>query len=242
MMEMITVEKAIRRAVVVIIVPILLLFLAGLFGVTILIMRLVKLFAWHEAMIVVGVFIGIIAGAILTLPWSAITVPRWKIWAFERVDDVHLLYREAGRKLILPQDKTTLIGKWEFRTKLQTQKLQKLEMKLKSPRKFIDDPSVPEETHIYSAGKPEKSKAPLIINSKGITTLDEGFMPWSRIDGYITVSVNVHGRHNISDGLDLYIQLKNDDEPFNIELGHLNKSQQEIQTLIDLYRDRYDNY
>ncbi|NLR95028.1 hypothetical protein [Flammeovirga agarivorans] len=90
---------------------------------------------------------------LLALFYTSIIIPIWKIWAYSRVDNAHLLYRKAVEQSIISND-NTFASKLVIMTKSQKEKLKLLQEKISENyhfvnTDFIDNKSIPEETIIY---------------------------------------------------------------------------------------------
>ncbi|RED18936.1 hypothetical protein BD847_4187 [Flavobacterium cutihirudinis] len=90
------------------------------------------------------------------LAWSYF-VNRWKIWAFENVQNVHELKRKAIEEKLI-WESGSWFEKTEFKSQEQKLKLKSLEKKFLQNDTYIDDNSVPIETKIFY------SKSTSIVN------------------------------------------------------------------------------
>lgn len=86
------------------------------------------------------------------LYWS-LAVPRWRLWAFSQVTNVHRLRaRAADEGLIWPEG--SFFERTEIWSRRQKEQWQRLQQRFGEPDVFEDDPAVPSETIIYySKGK-----------------------------------------------------------------------------------------
>ena len=70
-------------------------------------------------------------------------VTRWRIWAYERVRNVHELVQVARSEKLIPAE-----GSWlerlEWRTRAERELLAALAVRFRTPDEFLDDPSVGE--------------------------------------------------------------------------------------------------
>ena len=81
------------------------------------------------------------------LSWG-LRVAKWKIWAFENVENVHELKRLAIQKKLLLSD-DSLFHWLEIMTAIQKQQWAALQKRFKEPDTPTDDPTIPPETIIY---------------------------------------------------------------------------------------------
>jgi hypothetical protein len=79
--------------------------------------------------------------------WSKRTT-KWKLWAFENVDDVHEL-DFAGRSAALFAKYGSVIDRIQIQTQAERQQWTALQDRLKKPYVFEDDRQVPAQTTIY---------------------------------------------------------------------------------------------
>jgi len=94
--------------------------------------------------------------AIFTLPASLcmiyyfIMLPRWRIWAFSNVRNVHELKQRAILRQIYPKD-GSFIWRLEIKKAEQKQQITELERRFDVADMFNDDPNIPSETtYCYS--------------------------------------------------------------------------------------------
>ena len=92
-----------------------------------------------------------------TLPfvYYSLMLPRWRIWAFCNVRNVHELKHRAILGQILPKDKSFL-WRLEIKTACQKEQIKELEQRFNIPDAFIDDPTIPYET-AYNYSKAENA-------------------------------------------------------------------------------------
>lgn len=92
--------------------------------------------------------VGLMLAFILAWLYWSIMIVRWRLWAFEKVDNVHDLYKRAiTEKLIWPDG--SWASKTEIWTKAQREKWEALKIRLTKPEVFEDDFTIPTETIIY---------------------------------------------------------------------------------------------
>lgn len=100
-----------------------------------------------------GVLVVILVSLILTiliipLACYEYMLPRWRIWAFSHVRNVHELRQKALLAAILPPE-GSIWSRMEIKTAEQKRILMALEERFTLPDIFIDDPYVPFETAIH---------------------------------------------------------------------------------------------
>jgi hypothetical protein len=83
------------------------------------------------------------------LYWS-VMITKWRLWAFDKVRNVHELKQKAIQENLIWSD-NHFIGKTEIRTSGDRAKWQSLQEKFNQPDIFIEDFTVPNETNIYFA-------------------------------------------------------------------------------------------
>jgi len=110
-------------------------------------------------------FIGLVSGFISGWLFWSLSIPKWRIWAFQntkKTDWPELQIRAINEKLILKKD--SIFNKTEIRTKIQNKKIQKIEEEIPNIRiettliNIEDDITIPSKTHYYYA------KSELILN------------------------------------------------------------------------------
>ena len=115
MKEIISIEAALKKAQNMITIP----SMAAMFGTMILVYVLGENGIVPKSMIAPGFLLSIIFGWIV---WS-MQVPKWKIWAYERVNDINELKEEAIQSKIIWKDSSIFtkseIWRKEDRAKLE---------------------------------------------------------------------------------------------------------------------------
>lgn len=94
------------------------------------------------------IIIGILAGFCLSwLTWS-IMVTKWRIWAFENVQNVHDLRKRAVEEKLIWRE-GSLFERTEIRTAADREKLNRLESKFLHPDVYKEDRAVPFKTEVF---------------------------------------------------------------------------------------------
>lgn len=86
----------------------------------------------------------------IVLPWLywSIMVTKWRLWAFDRVRNVHELQKRAVQERLIWKE-GSFWEKTEIRTASDKAKWASLQKKFLQSDEYIDDPIIPEETLIY---------------------------------------------------------------------------------------------
>lgn len=151
MSENVTVKQALRKGMwQLMYAPLLLLFaLMGLYGL--------GLYLFSEAnvqetwvAIVYGIG-GMLLALFLPFVYYYIKLPRWRIWAFTNVRNVHELKQRAILARILYEDDSFLI-RFQIMNERQREQLRQLQHKFEQPDEFVDDLTVLFET-VYTSEK-----------------------------------------------------------------------------------------
>jgi len=102
--------------------------------------------------------------AIIVLPTicNNIAITQWKLWAFERVENVHDLYEQARNWHIINKQ-GGFFEKLEVLTPKQKQRWRLVEAKLAQPYPFDDGVTVPAETLIYFRKEWERNRLILLV-------------------------------------------------------------------------------
>jgi len=108
-------------------------------------LALLKVAAWQYALFSVP-----LSMLLFPLFYRSYMVTKWKLWAYEKVRNVHELKAKAVMQGIISEDPGFL--ERLFRTAAAESRLKELELKFRVPDLFIDNQQVPEETtFFYSA-------------------------------------------------------------------------------------------
>lgn len=120
--------------------------------------------------------------AIILWLYRSLMITKWKIWAYTHVNNIKELQKRAlTHKILFPE--SHFLTRTEFRTSADTQKLELLELKElheAANHVFQDDKSLPAEMIIEDASEKEKILQ-IVMNDKGISTPETGFLEWSSI-------------------------------------------------------------
>jgi hypothetical protein len=145
--ENVTVDDALRRGRKMVVIP------QRVFYIILPFLALIMLGFAPGHLLEKGLIMALITFFVPPLYWC-IMVTRWKLWAFDKVRNVHELEDRAIIYGILSK-KGGFFEKLEIRTPGQQRKLKMLQDKFNQPDIFVDAPSIPEETSIYYDRKRE---------------------------------------------------------------------------------------
>ena len=139
MQETISVDEAIKKGIYSVNLPALLIFLIGLIA------SFATAFIFFKPYEMIA---GLIVSYVLATAYRAIMAAKWRIWAFDKVRNVHELHERAlSEKLLYPTNRPGF-GVINYNSESQKKHLEKLQAKFRQPDIFIDDRSVPAETVI----------------------------------------------------------------------------------------------
>jgi hypothetical protein len=183
--------------------------------------------------------LGMIASSIYT-SWA---IPRWRIWAYNGVADIHQLQRSAEICGLLPlRSPEKITGIIDIR---QRGILEELVQRFNEEYDFIDDPSMPKETHIYPASMTGAKGDPLMtINSVGIWTQNDGFFGWGQITNERIAHVSSSSRMPGVAGIGAtssrkILRFEFSDGSFEMPLAMLHIDNWELDLLMYIYRGRF---
>jgi hypothetical protein len=171
--------------------------------------------------------------------------PRWRIWAYENVADIHQFERSAELAgYIAPQSYETIDSFTSFAQKEQLKELQK---RFLTEPVFIDDPSIPAETIICAKAFFGSSNRPLLILSEsGIQVPPDDTFTWDQIinDHVAAVSfsrMSARTGEDISAGTKDFFRFRTPEVPFEFPLSSLAISDWKLDLLLYTYRGRSKN-
>ena len=139
MKETVSVDEAIKKGILTVNLPALLIFLIGLIA------SLSMAFVFFRPYEMV---IGLLLSYALAAAYRGLMAAKWRIWAFEKVRNVHELHERALLEKILFLNNRIGFGIINFNTENQRAQWEHLQLKFQQPDIFIDDPSIPAETTI----------------------------------------------------------------------------------------------
>lgn len=228
-----TVHEAIDKGEKIIALPSKIIFISA----TVLCVLLLMFdFSWLD-------FLLLPLGILLSFFYTLYVTPRWRIWAYERVADIHQLQRSAELAGLLMRQSHEKAG--GFMSRNQWQKLKVLQTRFLEEPVFIDDSSIPDETPVYAKTFFRVSKVPsIVLNNSGIQVQTEGTFEWNQIEDERIAKVSYSRRSvitetNISAGSKDFFRFKCPPERFEIPLSTLNITAWKLDLLCYIYRGRF---
>lgn len=185
----------------------------------------------------------VLTGILIMLVYKTWARPRWRIWAYSNVADIHQLQRSAELANLLSRQSYNKPGVTMSRKRRI--KLEELIKRFDEEDTFQDDVSVAQETLIdtkYSFLSTVYTA--FVLNADGISFADKGFVPWSEVyDAYVAKAM--FGEVAESRGRDVYGL--GDYIRFDIVSGSIQYSFKELDInpwkldlLLYIYRGRYE--
>lgn len=139
MQKTVSVDDAIKKGIYIVNLPALLIFMIGLtasFAMAFLFFRPYEMIA------------GLIVSYVLATAYRAIMAAKWRIWAFDKVRNVHELHERALTEKLIHLTNRPGFGIINYNSQKQKAQWQQLQEKFQQPDIFIDDQSVTAETII----------------------------------------------------------------------------------------------
>ncbi|MGY3211805.1 hypothetical protein [Mucilaginibacter sp. HD30] len=145
MHETISVDEAIKKGIYTVNLPALLILMIGLIASFSMAFILFRPY---------GMIFGMVVSYALATAYRAIMAAKWRIWAFDKVRNVHELRERALSEKLMYLKNRPGFGIINYNSKRQEEQWEQLQAKFQHPDIFIDDQSVPAETVIrYSVVK-----------------------------------------------------------------------------------------
>lgn len=168
----VTVSEAIEKGQKLIATPLLVIIVLSIVLPVILIFFLHTSW-WFILLLPLGLMLYFLYGEWITL--------KWRLWAYEYVNDIHQFQRAAELEGLLMRQSYESIE--HFMTSGQKEKLIRLQQRFLEEADFFDDISIPSEVIFYRNGQLPVffNKPPLLVlNDKGIQ-FEELYVEWSDI-------------------------------------------------------------
>ena len=124
----------------------------------------------------------VLAGMLCSFIYTWLVMPKWRIWAYAGVYDIHQFQRAAELDRLLPRQSSW--KKVGIMSRAQRATLSRLQQRFDEDPPFMDDPDVGSVSNVYEREILLycEHKVPMIsISDKGIETRQYGFYPWSDI-------------------------------------------------------------
>lgn len=207
-----------------------------LYSATVLcILVLIWDFSWRD-------LLAIPLGLLVSYLYSMYATPKWKIWAYSSVTDIHQFQRSAELAgLLLKGSHESTSGVMNSR---QMEILKNLQKKFLEEPVFADDPSIPGETAI-----PEKSffgvqSGPMIVlNGSGLQLRSTGYFDWGQIEDEHIAKISQYRSYGKADtnniGYKVFFVFNSPAEHFEIPLSSLKITAWQLDLLLYVYRGRY---
>lgn len=182
-------------------------------------------------------------GLIIYFSYDMLATPKWRIWAYECVNDIHQFQRAAELEgLLMRQSHKKIEG---YMTPEQKEKLAFLQQRFLEEATFHDDQSVPSEMLFYKQGQPAfcHKRPLLIIHEKGIQ-FEERYIEWSNIINERIVQISYDEEYGIgkpfktAGSKDLF-RYETRTELYEIPLPELSISAWKLDYLLYIYRGRH---
>ena len=143
-MTSLSVDEAIRKGHRILTRP-LLFIITGVFGGG-FILSMLGIFPFNFT------FLPLVIGLVATWLYWSIMVTKWKLWAFENVQNVHELKKRAIREQLIWKD-NNFLSKTEIWSRSDKEKWDLLQLKFLKEDIFENDLSIPDTTTIYFSRK-----------------------------------------------------------------------------------------
>ena len=183
-------------------------------------------------------------GILLSTIYSAWATARWRLWAYSHVSNIDQLQRSAelaGLLMIQSYDKDSL-----FMSRRQRQTLKSLQNRFQDEPVFIDDPSVPDETHIFCGTFFSAARQPIItLKKNGIQLNPDGVFTWDQISDERIIQktfsrMSANTGENIRAGTKDFLRFECAGQLFEIPLSSLlGITKWKLDLLLYIYRGRF---
>lgn len=179
-------------------------------------------------------------GMFASIVYVAWATPRWQIWAYRNVNDIHQLQRSAELAGLLTRGSHERVSGWLGLR--QQEQLRTLQERFKEEVGFIDDPAIPGRTAIYYKSYRNDDEPALALNSAGIWIGSHGLYDWDVITNERIAVVSYSrrsfaGTNSRPSGHRLF-RFEVPDGQFEMPLATLNIEEWELDFLLYIYRGR----
>lgn len=166
----------------------------------------------------------------------------WRLWAYDRVADIHQLQRSAELASVLKLRSYNNIG---FANAQQAKSLKSLITRFDEEQVFEDDTSVAQETAVLSSSMFSSSQMLFTLSADGITSAEGEFVPWSDVQSeriafvsYSRTSPRTGGE--ISGGGKAFFRFECGLGRIEYPMSSLNIEPWKLDLLLYIYRGRYE--
>lgn len=182
--------------------------------------------------------IGIIAASI----YASSMRPKWRLWAYKNVTDIHQLQRAAELAELLHVGSHDSLRGW-----LSLPQRHELSLSLQrfdQDAGFIDDPEVPEETNVYERTMMSNGHPLLVLNENGIRVYGEGTFTWGEIENERIANVGFMGRNMLwgnkeGGGTQRFLRFEVGEQRFEWKMEDIRMAAWELDLLMYIYRGRW---
>ncbi len=197
------------------------------------------LYIFSSGLYALIVFVG---GVFWVLRYGEKRRTEWRLWAYDRVSDIHQLQRSAELAMVLKLRSHDKIG---VANAQQKERLMSLIKRFDEEQVFEDDASVSQETVISPSSIFSDSQMLFKLNDEGITSGNGEFVPWSDVQNeriafvsYNRTSPRTGGE--ISVGGKPFFRFECSLGRMEYPLSSLNIEPWKLDLLLYIYRGRYD--
>jgi len=192
------------------------------------------------------ILVCIVSGIVCSFVYTIWITPKWRIWAYSGVADIHQFQHCAEMEQLLPlQSPMLMTGIMSFE---QRQTLARLQQRFEEDSPFIDDPDVAQVTMIYPSALSilSDSKPLCTISRKGIETRDYGNYDWANIWDEHVGTKQFTSRGNLfnmglqSSSSDAYFCFTCPDLQVEVPMASLNVDSGELEQILYIHRGRFD--
>lgn len=181
-------------------------------------------------------------GVIVASIYASRARPKWRIWAYTNVADIHQLQRAAELAELLHVGSHNNVRGWM--TLQQRRELTELLKRFDQDSGFIDDPDVPEETSVYERKRSSADQPVLVINDKGINVHGERTFSWDEIENERIANVGYVSRNRLwgntgSGGTSRAFRFNCGSKQYEFHMADINISAWELDLLTYIYRGRW---
>jgi hypothetical protein len=206
------------------------------------------------AMMIGGMILGIVLPIVFVSGWPVLLIPAgfvlsflytgwvtagWRIWAYDRVSDIHQLQRSAELAGLLPRQSHDKVG--GFMGIRQTERLRLQQLRFKEEPGFVDDPSIPNATAVLQRAAFPGFRDPVFtLNDFGLQLASGEFFAWDEIENerIIQTSSRRMTGGTLSAGTRDFFRFESPRGRFEVALASVAISGWKLDLLFYIYRGR----